>query len=63
MKMAAVRYPVKSREQIKEEIIKKSMDEMELKLSGPGMKRFMTLDKTEQKRFVAMVIGSPARGK
>jgi hypothetical protein len=63
MKMTCARYFGKSREQIKEEIIKKSIADMDLKLSGSDMKRFMSLDKNEQKRFVTMVIGGPSRGK
>lgn len=64
MKMTSVKYPGKSREQIKEDIIKRSIGEMELKLSGSEMKRFMSLNKTEQKRFVTTAIAAgPARGK
>jgi hypothetical protein len=48
--------PGKSNEQIKEEIIRKTIGEAGLVTTDFRMKKFMSLNKTEQKRFMVEAV-------
>jgi hypothetical protein len=63
MKMTRADHIGKSREEIRQEIIRKSVEFMGSNLSDGERKRFMTLDKDGQKKFVTAAMSAAAAGR